>query len=75
MQHQAQAMKAPPRLVHTMPHVCGLTSDDAPQTQFRYCSKCDGDSCYCPEHLQNHEHVVAQRRLRPSYGEQRSDGS
>jgi hypothetical protein len=44
------------KLAHTC-HVCGLSSADAPRTQFRYCSECGGDYCYCPEHLANHEHV------------------
>jgi len=57
MLHQARALKAPERLVHSCA-VCGLTSDDAPRMQFRYCSKCDDDRCYCADHLQNHEHVV-----------------
>jgi hypothetical protein len=59
MQHQARALRAPPRLVHTCA-VCGMTSDDSPQTQFRYCSKCEGELCYCPEHLHNHEHETSQ---------------
>jgi hypothetical protein len=57
--HQAKAMRTPSRLVHTC-RTCGITSDDAPHMQFRYCSKCEGDSCYCPAHLRNHEHVVTQ---------------
>lgn len=41
--------------------VCGLSSDDAPaRTQFRYCSKCAGQTCYCPDHIRNHEHVTAE---------------
>jgi hypothetical protein len=59
MRHHAKALQAPPRIVHTC-RTCGITSDDAPHMQFRYCSKCEGDSCYCPEHLRDHEHVVAQ---------------
>jgi hypothetical protein len=59
MRFQARALQAPPRIVHVC-HTCGITSDDAPRMQFRYCSKCDGDSCYCPAHLREHEHVVAQ---------------
>ena len=38
--------------------VCGLTRDMAPRVAFRYCSKCAGQCCYCPDHIQNHEHVV-----------------
>jgi hypothetical protein len=59
MRFQARALRAPPRIVHEC-RTCGITSDDAPHMQFRYCSKCDGDSCYCPAHLRDHEHVVAQ---------------
>lgn len=40
-------------------HVCGKTDVSHPQLDFRYCSKCAGDQCYCPEHIQNHQHVVA----------------
>jgi len=25
---------------------------------FRYCSKCAGNQCYCSEHLFNHEHIL-----------------
>jgi len=40
--------------------VCELNSENSPKTLFRYCSKCDGQCCYCPEHIQDHEHVVAE---------------
>jgi len=40
-------------------HTCGKTDVSHPQLDFRYCSKCAGDECYCAEHLFNHEHVVA----------------
>jgi hypothetical protein len=39
--------------------VCGKNDKTHPQLDFRYCSKCAGDQCYCPEHIQNHAHVVA----------------
>jgi hypothetical protein len=57
MRHQARAVRTPQRMVHKCA-VCGLTSEEAPQTPFRYCSRCDGERCYCPEHLRDHEHVV-----------------
>jgi hypothetical protein len=57
MGHQARTLRTPQRIVHTCA-VCGLNSDEAPQTQFRYCSKCGGERCYCPEHLHSHEHVA-----------------
>ena len=40
--------------------VCGLTSEMAPKTAFRYCSKCAGQCCYCPEHIKDHECVVVE---------------
>jgi hypothetical protein len=39
--------------------ICGITDKSHPGTEFRYCSKCAGTCGYCPEHLRNHEHVVA----------------
>ncbi len=42
-------------------HVCGKTDQTDPQLDFRYCSKCAGDECYCPEHIFTHEHVPAPR--------------
>jgi hypothetical protein len=38
--------------------VCGLNSVDSPKTLFRYCSKCAGQQCYCPDHIRDHEHVT-----------------
>lgn len=40
-------------------HACKRTDLTNPELEFRYCSKCDGDLCYCSEHLHNHPHVVA----------------
>ena len=37
--------------------VCGLTDQDDPGMEFRYCSKCDGYYCYCTNHINNHIHV------------------
>ena len=39
--------------------ICGKTNLTDPQMDFRYCSKCEGEDCYCPEHLTNHEHTKA----------------
>ena len=38
--------------------VCGLSSADEPRTLFRYCSKCTGQRCFCPEHIRDHVHVI-----------------
>ena len=40
--------------------VCGKTELTHPQLDFRYCSKCAGDQCYCSEHIFNHEHVTVE---------------
>lgn len=40
--------------------VCGATDKSHPAFDFRYCSKCAGDCCYCSEHLKSHEHVGAE---------------
>ena len=37
--------------------VCGITDQDDPNMEFRYCSKCDGYFCYCMNHINNHVHV------------------
>jgi hypothetical protein len=46
------------RAVRHTCRVCGKTDVSHPQLDFRYCSKCAGDECYCPEHIGNHEHVT-----------------
>ena len=61
MQFRSRALKGKgvhdqARMVHRC-RVCGLTSEMLAKTQFRYCSKCNGEFCYCPEHLHNHEHT------------------
>lgn len=57
IKHHARTANKATRIVHKCA-VCGITRQQAPQMQFRYCSKCDGDLCYCMDHLQNHEHVT-----------------
>ncbi|MGN0394628.1 MAG: hypothetical protein ACI4EF_04640 [Coprococcus sp.] len=37
--------------------VCGITNNDDPDMQFRYCSKCKGNKEYCKDHLFTHTHV------------------
>ena len=43
--------------------VCGITDRTHPQMDFRYCTKCDGQHGYCTEHIRNHEHIVAGRKV------------
>ncbi len=40
--------------------VCGKTDLTNPEMDFRYCSKCSGDQCYCPDHIRNHVHIVSE---------------
>jgi hypothetical protein len=42
--------------------ICAKTDLTNPEMDFRYCSKCAGDECYCPEHIANHEHVLEESR-------------
>ena len=37
--------------------VCGRTSEDDPNLEFRYCSKCSGNRENCMDHLYTHVHV------------------
>lgn len=38
--------------------VCGKTDLTHPQEDFRYCSQCANDECYCSEHIRNHVHTT-----------------
>jgi len=61
MAWQAQAFSAQSseREARHQCRICGKTDVSHPQLDFRYCSKCAGDECYCTEHIFNHEHVGA----------------
>lgn len=39
--------------------VCGITDKTHPDMDFRYCPQCDGQYCYCRDHIFSHEHVKA----------------
>jgi Pyruvate/2-oxoacid:ferredoxin oxidoreductase delta subunit len=61
MTHQAEVFAATPdeKEPRHRCHVCGKTDLTDPLLDFRYCSKCAGDQCYCPEHIFNHVHVTS----------------
>ncbi len=40
--------------------LCGVTNVEDPKRQFRYCSKCEGNLCYCMEHIASHAHVAGE---------------
>lgn len=42
--------------------VCGITPEDDPNMEFRYCSECDGLKCYCMNHIKNHEHIKDEKK-------------
>lgn len=37
--------------------ICGKNSEDNPDVEFRFCSKCNGNYEYCQDHLFTHTHV------------------
>jgi hypothetical protein len=45
-------------------HVCGKTDLSHPRMDFRYCSKCAGEECYCAEHINNHVHTTVAAETR-----------
>lgn len=46
----------PPKIAKHKCAVCGRTSDEYPDLEFRFCSKCEGNYEYCQEHLFTHQH-------------------
>ena len=66
MAHQARAAgaRAEDREPRHRCHVCGKTDVTDPQMDFRYCSKCAGDECYCADHLTTHEHTTTATKPR-----------
>ena len=38
--------------------VCGKTDRTHPLEDFRYCSQCAGEECYCSEHIRSHVHTT-----------------
>lgn len=59
MARQAATFAAPraPAYFHQC-RTCGRTEKSDPTFEFRYCSKCAGNCCYCQEHLKTHDHVT-----------------
>lgn len=38
--------------------ICGKSDISHPHTDFRYCSTCNPEQCYCEDHLNNHDHIL-----------------
>ncbi len=64
--HQAQTAGArrDAREARHRCRVCGRTDLTDTKLDFRYCSKCAGNECYCSDHIFNHEHVLVDENAR-----------
>jgi hypothetical protein len=62
MNHQAKvfAASSDEREPRHRCRVCGKTELSDPKKDFRYCSKCAGNQCYCADHIFNHKHVLVE---------------
>lgn len=47
-----------PRITKHKCAVCGMSEEDDPTLEFRFCSKCNGNYEYCQNHLFTHQHKV-----------------
>ena len=54
---QNMVKMTPPGIALHKCAICGKTSLEYPDMDFRFCSKCNGNYEYCPEHLFTHTHV------------------
>ena len=59
---QSKVKSVPKQITHQC-RECDSNSESSPKTLFRYCSKCAGQCCYCPEHIADHEHVKAEQEV------------
>lgn len=54
-----KTIPSPHRATRTIAHhtcsTCGANDADNPNLEFRYCSKCVGNPCFCSEHLKEHK--------------------
>ncbi|MCX7884319.1 MAG: rhomboid family intramembrane serine protease [Caloramator sp.] len=41
--------------------ICGITPEEDPNMEFRFCSECEGLHCYCMNHIKNHEHIKSSK--------------
>jgi len=53
---QAKQKKVNPNQPRHTCATCGVNSNQSPEMEFRYCSKCGGELAYCSDHLRDHEH-------------------
>lgn len=56
-EYKRKVKSAPsPKIAKHKCAICGRTSEEYPDLEFRFCSKCEGNYEYCPEHLFTHQH-------------------
>lgn len=48
--------EAPKKIAKHKCAICGRTSEEYPDLEFRFCSKCEGNYEYCQEHIFTHKH-------------------
>ncbi len=56
-----QEIKKDTRIARHRCAICGITEEQDPTMEFRFCSKCEGNYEYCSRHLYTHSHVKADR--------------
>ncbi len=56
-EYQRNVKMAPKGVTRHKCAVCGRTEVTAPELEFRFCSKCNGNYEYCQDHLFTHQHV------------------
>lgn len=56
-EYKRKVKSAPsPKIAKHKCAICGRTSEEYPDLEFRFCSKCEGNYEYCQEHLFTHQH-------------------
>ncbi len=53
---QYASMRSEHRIAKHKCAICGRTSEDYPNLEFRFCSKCEGNYEFCQDHLFTHKH-------------------
>lgn len=56
-QRKAQSLRDNQRAFHECT-MCGRTDKTNPDLEFRYCSQCADNPCYCEDHIGEHPHVT-----------------
>lgn len=52
-----QEVRKTTRIARHQCAICGITEEQDPAMEFRFCSKCEGNYEYCSRHLYTHTHI------------------